>query len=333
MATAPCLVLLGATLLLPGVAALQCLSCVEQGDGGCSPERVQNVTCPKGTSVCMEAAAGVQWSHGQFVLGERGCGAGMAGTNDKGVDVRGIVAFGQLRQCNHSHCNGLLPLQDLVLRPSVNVSTQEPNGVECYGCPDQGPCEEANASVVVRCYGSWHGCFHGNVTIKVGNMSLWRTVRGCARDGDCTREVKGSPNVVLQGSCCSGHLCNGDLSNKTFFAPDLPRLEILPQPQPQPTTTAPRRTLPASTGAPTTASKAPLASTSMAPPHHGPHHEEEEEQEEEEEEAAGPRDGGTVNSEGRSYPGAKQPGGGKGAAMGLRGSAWLALGITATLLL
>lgn len=30
------------------------------------------------------------------------------------------------------------------------------------------------------------------------------------------------------GSCCSGNLCNVDLSNKTYFAPKIPRLAVLP---------------------------------------------------------------------------------------------------------
>ncbi|NXK57074.1 LYPD3 protein, partial [Chauna torquata] len=61
-----------------------------------------------------------------------------------------------------------------------------------------------------------------------GSVSLWREVRGCVRDESCTQVVRGDGTVGLQGSCCSGNLCNRHLTNKTFFAPDLPRLELLP---------------------------------------------------------------------------------------------------------
>ncbi|NWZ29759.1 LYPD3 protein, partial [Asarcornis scutulata] len=62
-----------------------------------------------------------------------------------------------------------------------------------------------------------------------GSVSLWREVRGCVRDESCTQAARGDGGAVaLRGSCCSGNLCNRHLANKTFFAPDLPRLELLP---------------------------------------------------------------------------------------------------------
>ncbi|NWX94650.1 LYPD3 protein, partial [Nothoprocta pentlandii] len=79
-----------------------------------------------------------------------------------------------------------------------------------------------------ECYGELTGCFHGNLTLTLGSVSLWREVRGCARDGSCTRAAVGAGAVGLSGSCCSGSLCNRDLRAKSFFAPDLPRLEMLP---------------------------------------------------------------------------------------------------------
>ncbi|NWT15075.1 LYPD3 protein, partial [Vireo altiloquus] len=79
-----------------------------------------------------------------------------------------------------------------------------------------------------HCYDDFRGCFHGNVTLRMGNLTLWRELRGCVQDGDCSRESRGDQAVTLTGSCCHGNLCNGDLTNKTFFEPDLPRLELLP---------------------------------------------------------------------------------------------------------
>ncbi|NWT62690.1 LYPD3 protein, partial [Erythrocercus mccallii] len=79
-----------------------------------------------------------------------------------------------------------------------------------------------------HCYGDLRGCFHGNVTLRMGNLTWWRELRGCVPDGACTQERRGDAAASLSGSCCRGDLCNRDLANKTFFEPDLPRLELLP---------------------------------------------------------------------------------------------------------
>ncbi|NXM81128.1 LYPD3 protein, partial [Oenanthe oenanthe] len=79
-----------------------------------------------------------------------------------------------------------------------------------------------------HCYGHQRGCFHGNVTLRMGNLTWWREIRGCVPDGACAREWRGDEAASLGGSCCHGDLCNGQLANKTFFEPDLPRLELLP---------------------------------------------------------------------------------------------------------
>ncbi|NWR96034.1 LYPD3 protein, partial [Furnarius figulus] len=65
-----------------------------------------------------------------------------------------------------------------------------------------------------------------------GNVTLWRELRGCVRDGSCSRQRRGDDAVSLSGSCCSGDLCNHHLANLTLFDPDLPRLELLPHAHP-----------------------------------------------------------------------------------------------------
>ncbi|XP_062469239.1 ly6/PLAUR domain-containing protein 3-like [Pezoporus occidentalis] len=111
--------------------------------------------------------------------------------------------------------------------PPDNVTAQAPNGLRCFGCPDDGPC---SAPTIVECYGDLRGCFHGNVTVTLGGSRRWREVRGCVRDPTCTPEPRGDDAVGLEGSCCAGDLCNGPAGNRSLFAPDLPRLELLPQP-------------------------------------------------------------------------------------------------------
>ncbi|XP_058051036.1 ly6/PLAUR domain-containing protein 3-like [Ahaetulla prasina] len=211
---------------MKGALALECHSCVDLGDGGCSQQQMKKLTCPSNAHVCVETVAAVEWSHGKFSVGEKGCGLGMPGTNDKAVEVHGILAFSQLHQCNTSQCNVKLDIKALQLQPMDNVSARIPNGVECYSC-DGDNCTMDN-SAIVECYDNFRGCFHGNVTMKAGNFSLTKPIKGCVQDGDCTKVRKGSPAITLSGSCCSGNLCNTNLSNKTHFSTSIPRLAFLP---------------------------------------------------------------------------------------------------------
>uniref|UniRef100_A0A8D2J4N7 LY6/PLAUR domain containing 3 n=1 Tax=Varanus komodoensis TaxID=61221 RepID=A0A8D2J4N7_VARKO len=209
-----------------GALALECHSCVDLGDGGCNADKMKKVTCPASSHVCVETVAAVGWSHGKFSVGEKGCGLGMSGKNDKAVEVHGIVAFSQLHQCNSSHCNTELDIRSLELQPVGNESARVANGVECYSCSGND-CAISN-STIVKCYDSFRGCFHGNVTMRAGNFTLTRPIKGCVEDEECTKVKKGSPAITLVGSCCSGSLCNVDLSNKTHFAAKIPQLTVLP---------------------------------------------------------------------------------------------------------
>ncbi|XP_032083167.1 ly6/PLAUR domain-containing protein 3 [Thamnophis elegans] len=222
----PSVLLVALTFFMQGALALECHSCVDLGDGSCSEQKMKKLTCPRNTQVCVETVAAVEWSHGKFSVGEKGCGAGIPGTNDKAVEVHGIFAFSQLHQCNTSGCNVKLDIQALQLQPMDNVSARIPNGVECYSC-DGDNCTMDNSSIV-KCYDNFQGCFHGNVTMKAGNFSLTKPVKGCVQDGDCTKVRKGSNAITLSGSCCSGNLCNTNLSNKTHFSTSIPRPAFLP---------------------------------------------------------------------------------------------------------
>uniref|UniRef100_A0A8D0BED2 LY6/PLAUR domain containing 3 n=1 Tax=Salvator merianae TaxID=96440 RepID=A0A8D0BED2_SALMN len=186
----------------------------------CSEGKIKKVKCPASTHVCVETVAAVEWSHGKFLIGEKGCGLGVPGTNDKAVEVHGILAFSQLHQCNSSRCNSKLNMKALALHPTGNESARVPNGVECYSCIGDD-CSKDN-STIVKCYDSFKGCFHGNVTMRAGNFSMTRPIKGCVQDEECTRVTKGSPAITLAGSCCSGSLCNVDLSNKTHFSSKIP---------------------------------------------------------------------------------------------------------------
>uniref|UniRef100_A0A8B9QFX5 Uncharacterized protein n=1 Tax=Apteryx owenii TaxID=8824 RepID=A0A8B9QFX5_APTOW len=111
-----------------------------------------------------------------------------------------------------------------------NESARVPNGVSCYGCPDDGPCPASNATVV-QCYDDFTGCFHGNVTLTLGEP-MGRGGRGPGGrlgTGACPCDPGGEGAVVWSlgrpSGCCGNPLrpsshrrgllrpsgCHGDL--------------------------------------------------------------------------------------------------------------------------
>ncbi|XP_058901429.1 ly6/PLAUR domain-containing protein 3 [Kogia breviceps] len=255
------LLLLPPLLLLEGAQALECYSCVQKADDGCSPQKTKTVKCAPGVDVCTEAVGAVETIHGQFSVAVRGCGSGLPGKNDLGLDLYGILAFVQLQQCSQDRCNAKLNLTSRALIPAGNESDYAPNGAECYSCVGLSRKEcQGTAPPVVRCYNAsdhfYKGCFDGNVTLTAANVTVSLPVRGCVQDESCTRDSATGPGFMLSGSCCQGSRCNSDLRNKTYFSPRFPPLVLLPRSPP--TTLAATNSV--STSAP------PLSSTSTTKP-------------------------------------------------------------------
>ncbi|KAF6078566.1 LY6/PLAUR domain containing 3 [Phyllostomus discolor] len=259
-------------LLREGAQALECYSCVQKADDGCSPQKIKTVKCAPGVEVCTEAVGAVETIHGQFSLAVRGCGSGLPGKNDRGLDLAGLLAFIQLQQCSEDRCNAKLNLSSRALTPAGNESANEPNGAECYSCVglSRKACQGTKPPVV-SCYNAsdraYKGCFDGNVTLTAANVTVSLPVRGCVQDEFCTRDAVTGPGFTLSGSCCKGPRCNADLRNKTYFSSRIPPLVLLPAAPP--TTRAPTTAVTPSTPTPTTtlsATKPTLASTSQTPP-------------------------------------------------------------------
>lgn len=246
-------------LLCEGAQALECYSCVQKADDGCSPHKMKTVKCAPGVDVCTEAVGAVESIHGQFSVAVRGCGSGIPGKNDRGLDLHGLLAFIQLQQCTEDRCNAKLNLTLRGLNPAGNESAYEHNGAECYSCMglSREKCQGAMPPVV-NCYNAsgrvYKGCFDGNVTLTAANVTVSLPVRGCVQDEACTRDGVTGPGFTLSGSCCQGPRCNSDLRNKTYFSPRIPPLVLLPPPTtPAPSTRTQNSSSTTSTRAPTTA--------------------------------------------------------------------------------
>ncbi|KAL1765005.1 ly6/PLAUR domain-containing protein 3 [Sigmodon hispidus] len=298
-------------LLCEGAQALECYSCVQKADDGCSPHKMKTVKCGPGMDVCTEAVGAVESIHGQFSVAVRGCGSGLQGKNDRGLDLHGLLAFIQLQQCTEDRCNAKLNLTLQGLNPAGNESAYEPNGAECYSCVGQSREEcQGTRPPVVHCYNAsgrvYKGCFDGNVTLSAANVTVSLPVRGCVQDESCTRDGVTGPGFTLSGSCCQGPRCNSDLSNKTYFSPRIPPLVLLPPP----TTLAPStRAQPSSSS---TSREVPAVITSTtkatsAPANHTPPHEVEHETEQQE---GSHLPGGAAGHQDRSNMGKHPPKGG-----------------------
>lgn len=77
------------------------------GDGGGGPLEAPPLTPPLFFAV-----------HGQFSVAVRGCGSGLPGKNDRGLDLYGLLAFIQLQQCSQDRCNTKLNLTSRALNPA-----------------------------------------------------------------------------------------------------------------------------------------------------------------------------------------------------------------------
>ncbi|XP_004388824.1 ly6/PLAUR domain-containing protein 3 [Trichechus manatus latirostris] len=253
-------------LLQEGAQALECYSCVQKADDGCSPQKMKAVKCAPDADVCTEAVGAVETIHGQPAVAVRGCGSGLPGKNDRGLDLHGLLAFIQLQQCSQDLCNTKLNLTSGALNPAGNESAYKPNGIECYSCMGLSPeaCQ-GSAPPVVNCYNAsdhfYKGCFDGKVTLTAASVTVSLPIRGCVTDELCTRDTVTGPGFTLSGSCCQGSRCNSDLRNKTYFAPRIPPLVLMTASQP---------TTPALTTSVTTSTPAPPTTSSTTKPSPAP---------------------------------------------------------------
>ncbi|KAJ1132795.1 hypothetical protein NDU88_011096 [Pleurodeles waltl] len=210
--------------------ALECYSCIDRGDNGCSTENLKVVQCVNEHDVCIEAVMGVQASHDHFSTVIKHCGLGGAGKVDKALPYYGLTVFIQVHQCKTSRCNNIIDLAKYKLIP-IDTSTTVPNELRCYSCmgkTEQDKCLPSNADEV-SCFNGHTSCFDGNTTVTVGNSTVSLPIKSCSKRSICAKETLklGGATFTVKGACCSGPLCNKDLSNITQQE-SFPMLEMYP---------------------------------------------------------------------------------------------------------
>ncbi|XP_077113414.1 ly6/PLAUR domain-containing protein 3 [Ranitomeya variabilis] len=229
------------TLSLKGVRtqSIECYTCTDHGDGGCLPENAVNVSCSCEHNVCLETISAIKSSHNNHIVLKRGCGSGVETKLDRKISFYGITVFIQLNQCNRSLCNSNMDLKNYQLVPDANI-TRLPNDEQCYSCigKTEEECLPSN-SPVMDCYDPYGHCFDGSVTISIENDVTIVPVKSCALRYYCAKHTQtyDSASVEIKGACCSGKLCNQDLSNRTQHG-DMPFLVLLNENKDEVTTTA-----------------------------------------------------------------------------------------------
>ncbi|XP_075462545.1 ly6/PLAUR domain-containing protein 3-like [Ascaphus truei] len=228
------------TLIIPGVQSqtMECFSCTDRGDGGCSAEKVLKVSCSREHNVCIETVTAMQTSHDQFTVVVKGCGYGGSGRLDKGISFHGITTFIQVNLCNSSLCNTKLELEKFQLLPTGN-DTRLSNNVQCYSCIGKAPgqCSPSSAPTT-HCYNRYESCFDGNATVTIGNATTVIPIRSCSQRHSCPLQTLtyGGATFVIKGACCAGNMCNQDLSNVTQY-PEPPPVVLISDPDKKLTTT------------------------------------------------------------------------------------------------
>ncbi|MEJ1286259.1 pleckstrin homology like domain family B member 3 [Cricetulus griseus] len=85
-----------------GAQALECYSCVQKADDGCSPHKMKTVKCGPGADVCTEAVGAVETTNVTVSLPVRGCVQDESCTRD-GVTGPGFTLSGSC--CQGPRCN------------------------------------------------------------------------------------------------------------------------------------------------------------------------------------------------------------------------------------
>ncbi|XP_030069337.1 ly6/PLAUR domain-containing protein 3-like isoform X2 [Microcaecilia unicolor] len=191
---------------------LECYSCTEEGDAGCSADKIVKVSCAQAMNVCMDYTHTIKTDALNMTIRKKGCSSGLTKTYDSEGSFVQHCYVTHINACNTSLCNNDLTN---AIRPRLcTIASDVPNGMECYACLSfsKDQCSPKYAEKI-KCTGYNTNCYKENQTVSLGNDYSSRTIyiETCSQDGSCSRSYS-STNMHMKikgkGSCCSGKFCN-----------------------------------------------------------------------------------------------------------------------------
>nr|XP_033818536.1 ly6/PLAUR domain-containing protein 3 [Geotrypetes seraphini] len=208
--------------------ALECYSCVDRGDYGCSMEKAMKMKCQEQENICMEVVLTVQTSHDMYTVAMKACGAGELGKMNQTLPFHGMNFFIQIQKCNTSLCNAEIDLETHQLLPPDNSSSNASR--QCYSCIGKmpGQCLPSNAPVL-DCQHNEKHCFDGNATITIYTTTLNLPIKSCSTSPVCAKLSKTweDATFTMLGGCCSENKCNQNLFKRIQYG-DPPLLILMP---------------------------------------------------------------------------------------------------------
>ncbi|XP_030067375.1 ly6/PLAUR domain-containing protein 3 isoform X3 [Microcaecilia unicolor] len=200
-----------AVVLFQVAESLQCYSCIDEGDNGCSPPNITIVKCVLPMDTCYEYTQTVGTGSSMVTRQKKGCSLGSQ-KSIQGDDINeAMYHISNIRGCSTDFCNNKLQNARERTPPLITVV---PNGVECYSCASfsKDQCLPQYAEKI-NCTGDTMRCYEGNVTIAVsdGNPPKAIYFKSCQDEITCTDSSisRGQMRISRNGFCCSGNYCNG----------------------------------------------------------------------------------------------------------------------------
>ncbi|XP_029432840.1 ly6/PLAUR domain-containing protein 3-like [Rhinatrema bivittatum] len=212
-----------AMLLFQAAGGLECYSCTEEGDGGCSPANITAVQCAPPMKICTEYWQTLAVGATTVTIHKRGCNSGPPESMSGWFTHLVLESNYKMRACTTDLCN--LELTNII-QPALAGNTTEsnstvPNGMECYSCLSfsKDDCVPENAEKV-NCTGDMKHCYEGNITVTINNDNTSKLlyVKTCVHEFSCLTRFSTSDRFGMiseQSSCCSEILCNGSITNAT----------------------------------------------------------------------------------------------------------------------
>nr|XP_023968456.1 ly6/PLAUR domain-containing protein 5-like isoform X2 [Chrysemys picta bellii] len=209
------LAVLASALLIPGTGSLRChshSSVLLRDRGGKHLDSVvtHNGTesCAPAHGACMEAAITLSAGGMSVTVIQRGCRDGhpKGGTEPPAVPSRFLHIQADVRYCQSDQCNA----KGLGLgRPGQSTASAPSGPTQCYAGLSLGP--QPHTLERVTCDGDDARCYHGNVTLTAGKLTVPILVWSCQAPSCAvppSRHV-GPLHLSQAGACCTGSYCNG----------------------------------------------------------------------------------------------------------------------------